>query len=74
MALEIAEHESVWEYRIVCASCTETIEVSVFVLESNVAVVKQSLNELLVDFGWLPTPLGGYCRHHAVVARNPASR
>jgi hypothetical protein len=66
MALEFAENESTWDCRVGCLSCSETIEVSVFVVESRTSVVKQSLNELLVDFGWLPTALGGYCRRHAV--------
>lgn len=72
MALEFAENESTWDCRVVCVRCNETIEVSVFAVESRSAVVKQSLNELLVDFGWLPAPLGGYCRQHAVFARQTA--
>ncbi len=71
MTLEFAEHESVWECRVECANCGDSIDVSVFVTESRTAVVKQSLNELLVDFGWLPTALGGYCRQHATRARQP---
>lgn len=69
MTLEFDEHESIWDCRVACVRCSETIDVSVFAFESRMTVVKQSLNELLVDFGWLPTALGGYCRLHAVNAR-----
>ena len=65
MALEFDEHESIWDCRVACVSCNATIEESVFVIEPRAAVAKQSLNELLIDFGWLPTPLGGYCRQHS---------
>ena len=33
------------------------------------AAAKQPLNELLVDYGWLPTSQGSYCRQHAGPAR-----
>ena len=33
------------------------------------SAAKQALNELLVDYGWLPTADGGFCRAHAVPAR-----
>ena len=65
MALELAEHDPIWDCRVACVRCNATIEVSVFAIEPRPAVVKQSLNELLIDFGWLPTSLGGYCRQHA---------
>ena len=65
MALELAEHEPIWDCRVACVRCNATIDVSVFAIEPRAAVVKQSLNELLIDFGWLPTSLGGYCRQHA---------
>lgn len=69
MALEFAEHESIWDCRVVCLKCSEAIEVSVFVFHSSAAIVKQSVNELLVDFGWLPTSSGGYCRQHSSFAK-----
>ena len=34
------------------------------------AVQKDSLNELLVDYGWLPTSRGYYCRRRAPEARS----
>jgi hypothetical protein len=33
------------------------------------AIHKDSLNEILVDYGWLPTSTGYYCRRHAPQAR-----
>jgi hypothetical protein len=63
------------EYRVQCRSCRAEIGVhSVFPLRDNAtrrdkAIAKESLNELLVDYGWLPTTTGYYCRRHAPQAR-----
>ena len=63
------------EYRIQCKSCSAEISVSVLVPERygpprrQKAIERHSLNELLVDYGWLPTSKGYYCRRHAARAR-----
>lgn len=33
------------------------------------AIQRDALNEILVDYGWLPTSKGYYCRRHAPQAR-----
>lgn len=63
------------EYRVQCQSCRAEIGVhGVLPLRDNAtrrdkAIAKDSLNELLVDYGWLPTSTGYYCRRHAPQAR-----
>jgi hypothetical protein len=63
------------EHRIQCQSCNAEIDVSVLLpehynaTEHDNAIENESLNELLVDYGWLPTSQGCYCRHHAPQAR-----
>jgi len=52
-----------------CESCTAAIDVSAVVPEHLDAIGKQSFNELLVDYGWLPTSKGCYCPAHAAEAR-----
>jgi NAD-dependent dihydropyrimidine dehydrogenase PreA subunit len=60
---------------IQCQSCNEKIVISARLpehydaTEHDNAIVKDSLNELLVDYGWLPTSRSYYCRHHAPQAR-----
>jgi hypothetical protein len=60
---------------IQCRSCTAGIDVSVPRPERNNATIhdkaieKESLNERLVDYGWLPTSKGCYCPRHAHEAR-----
>lgn len=58
------------DFRIQCESCTAVIDLSVLVLKLDDAAARQPLNELLVDYGWLPTSRGSYCRQHAVPARH----
>ncbi len=58
------------EFRIECQSCTAVITLSVLVLDPYDAhAARTSLNELLVDRGWLPTRQRSYCRQHAASAR-----
>ena len=57
------------EFRIQCQSCTAVVTLSVLVLKLHDAAARQRLNELLVDYGWLPTSQGCYCRQHAAAAR-----
>jgi hypothetical protein len=59
------------EHPIQCQSCNAEIGLSILVPEDyNVtdhenAIERNSLDELLVDYGWLPTSKGYYCPHHA---------
>jgi len=59
------------EYRVQCRSCPAEIGVNVGAGERDnatrheTAAQKISLNEQLVDYGWLPTSDGYYCRRHA---------
>ncbi len=57
------------EFRIQCQSCTSVITLAVSVYKNDDAAAKQPLNELLVDYGWLPTSQGSYCPQHAAPAR-----
>lgn len=57
------------DFRVRCEGCGAAIELSVVVPEDNEAIEKQDLDELLVDYGWLPTSHGGYCPQHAAQAR-----
>lgn len=51
---------------IECAHCSTFIDVTVIVLKPDRETAsKRPLNELLVDYGWLPTTRGYYCRQHA---------
>jgi hypothetical protein len=64
------------EHRIQCQSCSAEIGVSVLLPEHgnatqhDNAIETDSLNELVVDYGWLPTSRGYYCPHHAPQVRN----
>ena len=53
------------EFELRCPRCGTVIEVSVLVTRQNESVARHSLNELLADYGWLPTDGGAYCRQHA---------
>jgi hypothetical protein len=58
------------ENRIQCQSCTAVIDVGIRLPGHNAteydnSIEKESLNELLVDYGWLPTSRGSYCPGHA---------
>ena len=59
------------EYRVQCRSCPAEIGVSNLAGDRDnatrheKAVQKDSLTELLVDYGWLRTSDGYYCRQHA---------
>jgi hypothetical protein len=63
------------EYRVQCQSCRAEIGVRVIppsrdnATPREKAIQKDSLNEMLVDYGWLPTSTGYYCRRHAPQAR-----
>ena len=61
------------ERHIVCLSCTATIDVSVLVGDRRETFTVQAVDELLVDYGWLPTTRGSYCPRHARSARNGAN-
>jgi hypothetical protein len=59
------------EYRVQCRSCRAEIGVSILAPDRDnatrheKAVQKDWVNEQLVDYGWLPTSDGYYCRRHA---------
>jgi hypothetical protein len=63
------------EYRVQCQSCRAEIGVRGIppshdnAAPGEKAIQKDSLNEILVDYGWLPTSNGYYCRRHAPQAR-----
>jgi hypothetical protein len=62
------------EGRVQCQSCTAVIDVGIHLpyhnaTEHDTAIEKESLDELLVDYGWLPTSKGSYCPQHAREAR-----
>ena len=62
------------EHRIQCQSCMAVIDVGIHLpghnaTEHHNTIEKESLNELLVDYGWLPTSKGSYCPRHAREAR-----
>ena len=62
------------ERRIQCQSCIAVIDVGIHLpghnaTERDKTIEKESLNELLVDYGWLPTSKGSYCPRHARGAR-----
>ncbi|HMZ14259.1 MAG TPA: hypothetical protein PLI79_12155 [Mycobacterium sp.] len=60
------------ERRIVCLSCTQTIDVSVLVVDGRETIAVHAVEEILVDYGWLPTPRGSYCPQHARSVRHDA--
>jgi hypothetical protein len=60
--------------RVQCQSCMAVIDVGIHLpghnaTEHDKTIGKESLNELLVDYGWLPTSKGSYCPRHAREAR-----
>ena len=62
------------EHRIQCQSCMTVIDVGIHLpghnaTEHDNTIEKESVNELLVDYGWLPTSEGSYCPRHAREAR-----
>jgi hypothetical protein len=63
------------EYRVQCQTCRAEIGVRGIspsrddATPREKAIQNDSLNELLVDYGWLPTSKGYYCRRHAPEAR-----
>ncbi|BBZ76011.1 hypothetical protein MANY_13480 [Mycolicibacterium anyangense] len=67
--LEIVAKAAIWDYHVECDRCSAAIDVSVLVCRPSPAIAKHTLNELLVDFGWLPTVRGGFCRSHALQLR-----
>jgi hypothetical protein len=62
------------DFSIQCRSCTAVIALSVVVVNLDPKTARRSLNELLVDYGWLPTSDGSYCREHAAPARQQQRR
>jgi hypothetical protein len=63
------------EYRVQCQTCRAEIGVRGIppwhddATPGEKAIQKDSLNEILVDYGWVPTSTGYYCRRHAPQAR-----
>jgi hypothetical protein len=62
------------EDHVQCQSCTAVIGAGIHLpghnaTEHDNTIEKQSLIELLVDYGWLPTSKGSYCPRHAREAR-----
>jgi len=53
------------ERRIVCVICSTVIELTFVVPGHKEAYEIQVIDELLVDYGWLPTRNGCYCPRHA---------
>jgi hypothetical protein len=62
-------NERTCDYHVECASCTAVIDLSVLAPERNAVIEKQALDELLVDYGWVPTSNGSYCPEHAAQER-----
>jgi hypothetical protein len=62
-------------HHIECRTCTAVIGVSALLPEEqratkhDITIERESLDELLVDYGWLPTSKGAYCPQHAAQAR-----
>jgi hypothetical protein len=52
------------ERHIVCEVCTASIDLAVLAYDK-VAFEIHATEELLVDYGWLPTSRGAYCPDHA---------
>jgi hypothetical protein len=52
------------ERHIVCEACTASIDLTVLA-HDRVAFEVHATDELLVDYGWLPTPHGAYCPDHS---------
>jgi hypothetical protein len=67
--LDVVAKAAVWEFHVECDQCATSIDVSVLVHKPAQSAAKQALNELLVDYGWVPTAGGGFCRAHTVPAR-----
>jgi len=59
------------DYTVRCETCLVVIRLGVVATDRSPDDVRviQALNELLVDYGWLPTRSGRYCRHHAGAVR-----
>ncbi|MCX2933155.1 hypothetical protein ORI20_23060 [Mycobacterium sp. CVI_P3] len=52
------------ERHIVCEVCTASIDLTVRA-DGRVRFEIHATEELLVDYGWLPTTRGAYCPDHA---------
>ncbi len=59
------------DYTVRCETCLVVIRLGVVAADRTPDDVRliQALNELLVDYGWLPTRSGRYCRTHAAAIR-----
>ena len=60
------------ERHITCEVCTASIDLTVLAGERARFEI-HAIEELLVDYGWLPTPRGSYCPHHAREVRHVGS-
>lgn len=49
---------------IVCEACTASIDLTVLA-NGRVSFEIHATEELLVDYGWLPTSRGAYCPDHS---------
>ncbi|NTY59688.1 hypothetical protein [Mycolicibacterium sphagni] len=56
------------ERHIVCEACTASIDLTVLAAD-RAAFEIHATEELLVDYGWLPTSRGAYCPEHAARLR-----
>lgn len=61
--------DQVQQVRIQCLNCSEFLAISAPASTGKSATAKNRVNELLVDFGWLPTTHGPLCRIHSRQAR-----
>jgi hypothetical protein len=59
------------EFRVKCEICDAAIDLMTVNMrgDNSAAIDRQQLNELLVDYDWLPTSRGRYCPKHAGEAR-----
>ncbi|MBS1694044.1 MAG: hypothetical protein JST91_17680 [Actinobacteria bacterium] len=63
-------------YRVRCERCLVVISIGIIsaARPADDVRVTEALNELLVDYGWLPTRSGRYCRNHAAEVRGRSRR
>jgi hypothetical protein len=52
------------ERHIVCEACAASIDLTVLA-NGRIRFEIHAIDELLVDYGWLPTSHGAYCPDHA---------
>lgn len=68
--------DHITDYVVRCESCLVVIHLGVVSTDHGADDIRliQALNELLVDYGWLPTRSGRYCRTHAAAVRTRRGR